>query len=592
MRVDMGMIGRMSGARPNIVFIMADQLGARFLGCYGSGVDSTPTLDRLARNGVRFDRFYATSPVCAPNRATILTGRSPEIHGAITNNYALQTDMPTFLHLLQAQGYRTGGFGKFHQTPMGWKPATSLGFLGFDESVVSEDPKWGPWIDWVKEKHPTWYRAAITMTNLGRLGVAPGQGPKWGATPDQIRIKLEEYPRVMEARRKASLFEWMYPSPIPPQVHDTTFITELGLDFLQRAVQGEPGGTKPSLDEQAETASASWRWRRQPGGTTSGLDGQQPFFCYISYVDPHDPYDPPEPYASLYSPGDIPDPIPAEWHEDHAEVFDPVLDCYLGFRRIHDKPDVIKRLRALYHGSLRYLDDQIARIVRFLEEQDLWRNTILVFATDHGDMMGDHELIAKGLPHYDTGIRCPLIVAGGPVTQRTSARLSCSLDLYPTFCDLGGVPPAVRPPIEGKSFAGVFTGEGVTAGDPAAGAAEGWREIAVSYDEADSVITDDGWRLTRYSTSGHGQMFDLAGDPREQSNLYYDPAHDGKRTELLERLVKVRMLLRSVPHYRNMPLDGGWKHYLAGARKPPIPAYRLPTSPWLGEEDRPEWTGS
>ena len=99
----------------NIVFIMADQLGAASLQAYGSEVDSTPTLARLADAGVRFDRCYATCPVCAPNRATILTGRSPTVHGLIRNNYALRSDMPTYAHVLRAHGYRTGaGNGTRH----------------------------------------------------------------------------------------------------------------------------------------------------------------------------------------------------------------------------------------------------------------------------------------------------------------------------------------------------------------------------------------------------------------------------------------------------------------------------------------------
>ncbi len=122
----------------NIIFITADQLAARWLGCYGSGVDSTPTLDRLAAEGVRFERCYATFPVCAPNRATMLTGRSPVVHGITTNNYVLRTDMPTYAHVLQRQGYRTGGFGKFHQTPM-HMPVGDMAHLGFDESVVSDE---------------------------------------------------------------------------------------------------------------------------------------------------------------------------------------------------------------------------------------------------------------------------------------------------------------------------------------------------------------------------------------------------------------------------------------------------------------------
>ncbi len=201
-------------------------------------------------------------------------------------------------------------------------------------------------------------------------------------------------------------------------------------------------------------------------------------------------------------------------------------------------------------------------------------------------MLGDHGLIAKGIPHYDTGIRCPLLVCGGGVVRRVSDRLCCSLDLYPTFCDLAGVPEEARPPIEGRSLTNTLLSYDATDDRT------GWQEVAVSFSEADSVITADGWRLTRYSQSGYGQLFHLASDPLEQRNLYTDPTFAGKRIELLERLVKVRMLPRSVPQYRNMPLDDGAKHYVPDAGKQSIPAYTLPISPWLVAGHRPEWNAS
>ncbi|MCL5270546.1 MAG: sulfatase-like hydrolase/transferase, partial [bacterium] len=145
--------------RPNI--ILADQLAASFVGCYGSGVNSTPTLDRLAAEGVRFDRAYAHVPVCAPNRATILTGRSQEIHGVVTNNLNLVHDGPTYADVLQREGYRTGSFGKFHLSPMMYPLPRNFNFLGFDESVPSEDPRLGPWIDWIEREHPEAYEQAL-----------------------------------------------------------------------------------------------------------------------------------------------------------------------------------------------------------------------------------------------------------------------------------------------------------------------------------------------------------------------------------------------------------------------------------------------
>ena len=537
--------------QPNIIFIMADQLGANFVSCYGSGVNSTPNLDRLAAEGMRFNRFYAASPVCAPNRATILTGRSPEIHGITKNNLALQSDNPTYAHVLRQHGYWTGCFGKIHQTPMHWPPPKDVGFLGFDECIISEDPKWGPWIDWIKEKHPEHYATAIAMTNghSGVRGAARWLDVGIGASEEQFQLKVKVYPHIMQPLLDQSAWDRMYPSPLPAKAHDTAFITECSVDFINRAVASH---------------------------------ADQPFFCHVSYVDPHDPYDPPEPYASMFEPEDMPDPIPAEWLEQGPTLLDRNRDGYLKFRTICDDVPAIKQLRALYHGSLKLIDDQIGRIVDYLKDAGLWKNTILAFTTDHGEMMGDHGLIAKGKPHYDTCIRCPLIVAGGPVQQGVSSRLSCSLDLFPTFCEWGGVRTEALPPCEGKSFAGQCIST-----VPAESA--GWEEIAVSIGGVDSVITEDGWRLTRFSPQNAGQMFNLKEDPQEQHNLYHDPRHQEKTVELLERLIKVRALPRLTHQYRNLALKDGQKWETNNRKAWPL--YKTKPSPWLQDDPKPEWHG-
>ncbi len=532
----------------NIVLIMADQLGAAFVGCYGSGVDSTPALDRLAAESMRFDRFYASSPVCAPNRATVLTGRSPEIHGMVSNHYALPADTPTFAHVLRDHGYRTAMVGKIHQTPMQWAPPTHVDFLGFESAIISEDPKWGPWIDWVAKVYPEHYATALAMTN-GHAGVL-GPGPldlAQGATADQAHRKAAAYPDAMQARMQASPWERMYPSPLPPEVHDTAFITECGLNMIDQ-LSGD-----------------------------SGI----PFLCHISYVDPHDPYDPPEPYASMFDPAAIPDPIPAEWPDEGPQLLDRVRDGYLGYRAICENPQAVKQLRALYHGSVRMLDDQVGRIVERLKASGLWETTVVVFTTDHGDMMGDHGLIAKGLPHYDTAIRCPLIVAGGPIQRGESDALHCSLDLFPTLCAWAGIPAADLPPVEGRSFAGACT-DGVPD--------RGWAEVSVAIGNVDTIISDDGWRLTRYSGNDAGQLFDLGDDPHEQHNLYDDPDCVPKKVEMLERLAKARALPRLAVQYRTLPARDGQRWDTNSGRAYPL--YALESNPWLNDHPKPEWHGT
>lgn len=521
----------------NIIFIMADQFGAQHLNCYGSGIASTPALDALAARGMRFNRCYATSPVCTPNRASILTGRSPVVHGMITNNYVLPSDHATYAHVLQHHGYHVGGFGKFHHCPMPLPHPASYAHLGFDESVITEDPKWEAYIDWVRERHPEHLEAA--------LAVAWGTPRTWAEIPEAYRSNEALHAlrqKIVAPLKLPGQWPFVYPSPLPAEVHQTTWITDLALDYIRRR-QGQ----------------------------------QQPFFCFVSYVDPHDPYDPPAPYDRLFDPADMPAPLAPAWKEEGNAILD-AAHTDGGFQDFVGNHEEIRRWRALYHGSVRFLDDQIARIVAHLDEQNLWDETVLVFTTDHGEMLGDYGLITKGVKPYDAGIRCPLIVAGGGTAVGVSEDLVCALDFFPSFCDWGNVAAAVRPPLEGRSFAPICAGERQP---------EPWPSVHVAYGPMESIITADGWRLTVFDDpASTNQLIQLRDDPGECHNRYYDPACATVRVRLLEALLGHNIRIRRTPQYCNLPVIQGQKYTPGGGGGSlmvnPIPLYGRPG-------DTPTW---
>ncbi len=495
----------------NIVFITADQLGANFVGCYGSGVASTPTLNRLAKQGMRFDRSYAHVPVCGPNRATFLTGRTAEAHGVVDNNLTLTGDHPTYAHVLKESGYRTGGFGKFHQTPMQRPLPESFDYLGFDESIPTEDTKLGPWLDWVEREHPEHYEKALSVS--WPMSYVDAYGPDKRNMRDVMEQARNKH---LQYLIDASSWRCMHPSPLDAEIHQTTYITDISLDFMDRHIQNH---------------------------------ADQPFMCFVSYVDPHDPYDPPAPYDTMFDPDEMPDAIRAPKDGHTSQTLEHSRD-FNGFRDISANPQELRKLRSLYHGSIRFVDDQIARIVSFLEKNNLMEDTVIVFTTDHGEMMGDHGLITKGVKHYDGGIRVPLIVCGSGIEQGTSDRLCSSLDLFPTFCDWGQV--TRRPPLEGKSFALACENEPCPQ----------WEQVTVQSTpskgvDVRSIVTDDGWRFSVFLEEGYGEMFNLIGDPQELNNLYEDSAWTATRLELHERLTRAYMLARHTYQFPNLPwVDG------------------------------------
>lgn len=491
----------MSDRRPrNIVFIMADQLGAKQVGCYGSGVDSTPTIDALARSGRRFDRCYATCPVCAPNRGSILTGRSPVVHGVVGNDDTLPGDTPTWAHVLRAAGYRTGGFGKFHQVPMRMDVRAhpvDMAHLGFDESWCTEDPKW-PWAEWIERQHPEALDRALALT-----------WTFWDRPYSHLRPRAERaVAEILAPLQAESAHPLMYRSPVPPELHDTAVITDHGLDFMHR-----------HLDEHPD----------------------EPFVCHLSYVDPHDPYDPPEAYAALFDPADMPPAVPQEWDPGERPTLHEAAG-FRGFRDCDDRAGVIAEMRARYHGSLKLIDDQIARVVRFLDQRGLRDDTAIVFTSDHGDELGDHGLLTKGVKPYDGSIRCPLVVAGPGVAPGVDERLTCALDILPGLCDLAGVAEDQRPPTEGRSF---------LADDP------GHEAVSVSYRNMHSLITADAWRLTVFDGEDGGQLVDLRGDPNEQCNHYLDPEYAERREAMLRAQIRFAHRPHTVPQYRALPRHAG-----------------------------------
>lgn len=498
--------------KPNIVFVMADQLAAGSIGCYGSQVNSTPNIDRLAANGMRFDRCYTSATICAPSRASILTGRSPVIHGVVTNNLEITADNPTYPQVLQSCGYKTGGFGKFHHTCMCLPHPEDFKYLGFDETMITEDPKWGDYLEWIKKDHPEHYRAALAMC--------------WDLPFVDEKLRQENAgasAEYLKERQEQSEWYLMYSSPLPAELHQTTFITDKAIDFISRHEENSP---------------------------------DKPFCCFVSYVDPHDPYDPPAPYDSMFSPDEMQDPLPPAWVERGNEIHKK-SQKFCNYTSIANNTQAVKKLRALYHGSIRFIDDQIGRIIEFLDRNGLIEDTIVVFTTDHGDMIGDHGLIAKGFHFFDKAIRCPLIVYGKGIKTGTSGRLACSLDFFPSFCDFAEISEANRPPLEGKSFAKECRGSENS---------ECWKEVTVEspYRERGgsivwTIVTDDNWRFTVFELPGTGEMFDLNTDPDEQNNLFYNPLFKGRKIKLFERLTHAFMRSHKIPQYRNLPEKDGCK---------------------------------
>ncbi len=491
----------------NTILILADQLSAKWLGCYGCKAAYTPNLDALAARGTRFSRCYSNHPVCMPARASIITGRSAQHHGVFYNGFELDSDLPTYPKLLQKNNVQTLGIGKFHLECHGRSAYNDVCKYGFDRAETTEDIRAGNWLDWVKSAHPEHYEKALATVwsepHLAEYG--PG---KIDLRP-ALEAAREKYPR-------RDITPMTHASIIPEEACQTRWIAERAMALLAER------------------------------------DPDRPFFLNMSFVDPHDPYDPPPRFLDLINHAAIPVPVCSE---DAAlgRTVQPLRNIGWNQRFAGCSRDDWLSMRHYYLASLAFLDEQVGRLMTWLQEQGLLDHTLVMFSADHGDMLGDHGFATKGAWHFDACMRVPLIAAGPGVQTGVCERVVSLLDLFPTIVDYADAAPDA--PLEGMSLRPLLQGSNDLDRKNAA-----LVESYGSYGEMDygitarTVVTPD----TAYTRFGSGQrmLFDLDSDPDERINLANNP-------EAGDREVRMQDLMLELTAKQNYPLPNRNLHPFA-----------------------------
>lgn len=244
---------------PNVLLITCDQLRKDSLGCYGNPAIRTPHIDAVAERGARFERVFTAYPVCAPNRASLATGRYPSVHGLRNNGVFLPREELTLMEVLRRRGYATYGVGKMHFGPQ-WRFPPDGGPLQDPTPDLAVDPQPEPW------EMPWHGFEQVLITEDHRVGPYEAYLASHGfdvwADPHSFT-----YPQHICA-----------PSVYPEEHHQTTWVGDRTLDYLDAHVSGR------------------------------GADGD-PFFAWMSFVHPHHPFVPPAPYDTLYRAEDMPLPV-------------------------------------------------------------------------------------------------------------------------------------------------------------------------------------------------------------------------------------------------------------------------------------------
>lgn len=473
--------------RPNIIFIMTDDHTTQAMSAYGSVINQTPNMDRIASSGIRFNNAFVTNSICAPSRAVILTGKFSHLNGVINNAQTFDGSQQTFPKLLQAAGYQTAMVGKWH---------------------LRSDP-----------------------TGFDYWNILPGQGHYYN--PDFIEMGER-------SQREGYV---------------TTLTTDYALDWVDKR------------------------------------DKEKPFYLMLHHKAPHRNWMPDTKHLNMYDDVDLPMPdnffdsfenrgTAAETQEmsiveDMYDIYDLKLmyktaekNVDKAFERIVGRlnPEQRKAFDEAYEdeneafrkanltgealGKWRYqryikdylrcvasVDDNIGRVLDYLEANGLRENTIIVYTSDQGFYLGEHGWFDKRFM-YEESYRTPFIVSYPKTIDEgtVSEALTMNIDVAPTLLEYAGV--QVPDDLQGRSLKTVMNNQGK---EP-----ENWREATYyHYYEYPAehavkrhygVRTKDFKLMHFYHDVNEWELYDLRNDPKEMRNVFDNAGYQDIKTELLEEL--------------------------------------------------------
>ena len=467
----------MSDTRPNVLWICTDQQRFDTLGCYDQPFVQTPNLDQLAENGVLFERCYSQSPVCTPSRASFLTGRYPRTTRCRQNGQSIPEDEVLITSILANAGYSCGLSGKLHLSTCNPSVRPS-GEHRIDDGYAEFHWSHHPEPDWPTNEYQHWLRE---------------QGTTYKRTPYKGSTQVQ--------------------AGMPAEYHQTTWCAQKAINFI-------------------EAQSESVR--------------KQPWLFSVNIFDPHHAFDPPVEYLERYLTilDDIPLPSCTEEELNTKPVFQQI-DHKAAYNTPGLHPfveltdDEHRLLRAAYWAMCDLIDAQVGRMLEALDRTGQRENTIVIFMSDHGEMLGDHGIYLKGPYFYEPAVNVPLIISWpGKVKAGLRSRALVELtDLAPTLLDAIGM--ARHPGMQGQSFWAILNG----AADPASHREDVYSEYynAMPWHHEPArpqatMVRTDRHKLVMVHGLDQGELYDLQEDPQELKNLWHSPEHQSLKLQMVLRL--------------------------------------------------------
>ena len=479
--------------RPNILFIMSDDHSYQTLSAYENTYLQTPNLDRIAKEGVLFQNSFVSNSICGPSRAVLLTGKHSHINGQINNSVTFDSLQPTFPKLLQKAGYQTALIGKWHLR------SEPTGFDYYDRLIGQGDYYNTPFIT---NGHKTESDGYVT-------DVITDKSIDWLHKRDTTK------PFSLMVHHKAAHRVWM-PKTTDFELFDTiefklpeTFFD----DYKGRIASGHQ---KMSIQKDMDLVY-DLKMLDQEGEIKTKY--RKMFERMISRLNPKQRKE----WDTYY------DPIISEFKKNGLEGKELALWKYKRYMQDY--------LRCIYS-----LDQNVGRILDYLEDNDLTENTIVVYTSDQGFYMGEHGWFDKRFM-YEQSLRTPLLIS---VPEKYSgvkgeiSKMVQNIDYAPTFLDFAGVD--IPEDIQGKSLKPILTGENEFE----------WRDAIYyhyyEYPNEHMVVRHYGIRTDRYKLIHFydkiydgWELYDLENDPNEMLNVYNDKSYEMTLTDLKDRLVELQI---------------------------------------------------
>lgn len=438
------------GKRPNIVYIMSDDHAAHAVGAFGSVINKTPNLDKLAAQGMKFENAFCTNALCGPSRATLLTGKYNHLNGFRSNSGEIfDGSQQTFPKLLQAAGYQTAIVGKWH---------------------LESDP-----------------------TGFDYWCILPGQG-----------IYFNPNFKEMGQLQKTSGYV-------------TDIITDKAMAWLDQR------------------------------------DKDKPFCLLYHHKAPHREWEPDEKHAKMYEDVDI--PTPPTFDDDYATRGTPAHDQDMTIEKTLTRKDLkmdppaglegealkkwkYERFIKDYLRVIAAMDDNIGRMLDYLDKNGLADNTIVMYTADNGFFLGDHGWFDKRFM-YEQSLRIPLIVRypGAVKPGSSSKAFVANVDFAETILDYAGAP--IPADMQGRSIKPVL--EGNTPADWRKSFYYHYYEFPQPHHVHPHIgVRTEQYKLMYFTDLKEWELYDLKADPNELKNVYADPAYAKVREEMTAELERCK----------------------------------------------------